>query len=105
MLSFARTAPVALRVDGGMASNGWLMQFLADILDTRVERPRITETTALGVAFLAGLRTGFYRSLEAIAEQWQREALFTPAMTADERARRYAGWQEAIARVRGGKAP
>ena len=98
-------APVALRVDGGMASNGWLMQFLADILDTRVERPRITETTALGVAFLAGLRTGFYRSLEAIAEQWQREALFTPAMTADERARRYAGWQEAIAKVRGGKAP
>jgi glycerol kinase len=98
-------APVALRVDGGMAVNGWLMQFLADILDTRVERPRITETTALGVAFLAGLQTGFYRSLEAIAEQWQREALFTPAMAADERARRYAGWRDAIARVRGGKAP
>ena len=98
-------ATVALRVDGGMAVNGWLMQFLADILDTRVERPRSTETTALGAAFLAGLQTGFYRSLEAIAEQWQREALFTPAMAADERARRYAGWREAIARVRGGKAP
>ena len=59
----------------------------------------------LGAAFLAGLWTGFYPSLEAIAEQWQREALFTPAMAADERARRYAGWQDAIARVRGGKAP
>ena len=95
-------APVALRVDGGMAVNGWLMQFLADILDTSVERPLITETTALGAAFLAGLHCGFYPSLDAIAGQWRREALFIPAMAADERDRRLAGWRAAIARVRGG---
>ena len=92
-------APVALRVDGGMVINGWLMQFLADMLDTQVERPKVTETTALGVAFLAGLHTGFYSSLDAIAGQWQREALFTPAMSEDERVLRYAGWQDAVARV------
>ncbi|MFP6730702.1 MAG: glycerol kinase GlpK [Alphaproteobacteria bacterium] len=92
-------APVALRVDGGMVVNGWLMQFLADMLDTQVERPKVTETTALGVAFLAGLHTGFYSSLDAIAGQWQREALFTPAMSEDERVLRYAGWQDAVARV------
>ena len=96
-------APVALRVDGGMAVNGWLMQFLADILDTTVERPLITETTALGAAFLAGLHCGFYPSLDAIAGQWQRDACFTPAMAADERARRLKGWRDAIARVRGPK--
>ncbi len=91
--------PVALRVDGGMAVNGWLMQFLADILDANVERPLITETTALGAAFLAGLHCGFYDSLEAIAGQWQRDALFTPAMAAGERDRRLKGWRDAIARV------
>ena len=90
---------VALRVDGGMVANDWLMQFLADILDADVERPLITETTALGAAYLAGLHTGFYPALDAIAGQWQREALFTPTMAADERAQRYAGWQDAIARV------
>ena len=93
-------SPVALRVDGGMAVNGWLMQFLADILDAPVERPLITETTALGAAFLAGLHTGFYPSLEALAGQWRRDALFTPSMDEGERAQRYAGWRAAVARVR-----
>ena len=91
--------PVALRVDGGMAVNGWLMQFLADILDTTVERPLITETTALGAAYLAGLHTGFYGSLDAIAGQWRRDALFTPAMADGERRARLAGWRDAISRV------
>ena len=91
--------PVALRVDGGMAVNGWLMQFLADILDTTVERPLITETTALGAAYLAGLHTGFYGSLDAIAGQWRRDALFTPAMADGEREARLAGWRDAISRV------
>ena len=93
-------SPVALRVDGGMAVNGWLMQFLADILDAPVERSLITETTALGAAFLAGLHTGFYPSLEALAGQWRRDALFTPSMDEGERAQRYAGWRAAVARVR-----
>ena len=99
MAADGATAPVALRVDGGMVANDWLMQFLADMLDTQVERPRVTETTALGAAFLAGLHTGFYSSLEALAGQWRREALFTPVMAEDERARRYGGWREAVARV------
>ena len=99
MAADSAAPPVALRVDGGMVANDWLMQFLADILDTSVERPQVTETTALGAAFLAGLHTGFYPSLDAIAGQWQRQALFTPAMAEDERARRLGGWREAVARV------
>ncbi len=96
-------APKALRVDGGMAVNGWLMQFLADILDLPVERPLITETTALGAAYLAGLHCGFYESLETIAGQWRRDARFTPAMDADERERRLKGWRDAVARVTAAK--
>ena len=79
-----------------------LMQFLADMLQTTVERPVVTETTALGAAFLAGLHTGFYPSLEAIAGHWQRDAVFTPTMAEDERQQRYDGWRAAVARVRGG---
>ncbi len=92
-------APVALRVDGGMVVNDWTMQFLADILDVPVERPTVTETTALGAACLAGLRTGFYPSLEAIAAQWRCERVFVPAMERDESDRRYAGWRAAVDRV------
>ena len=93
--------PAALRVDGGMVVNGRAMQFLADMLDVAVERPMVSETTALGAAGLAGLHTGFYLSLDAIAAQWQCQAVFTPAMDAAERERRYAGWRAAVARVRG----
>jgi|TARA_B100000959_G_scaffold147080_1_gene154453 glycerol kinase len=89
-----------LRVDGGMVENNWLMQFLADILDVTVDRPAVTETTALGVAYLAGLQTGLYPSTEAIAAQWQRQASFTPNMTADRRRQLYGAWCEAVARVR-----
>ena len=95
-------APVALRVDGGMAANDWAMQFLADVIGVPVERPVVTETTALGAAFLAGLHTGFYGSLEAVAAQWRRDAVFAPAMDADQRERRYGGWRAAVARVRSG---
>jgi glycerol kinase len=91
--------PQAIRVDGGMAVNDTLMQFLADMLDTAVERPVVTETTALGAAFMAGLHTGFFPSLDAIAGQWQRDARFDPAMAGDERQRRYDGWLAAVARV------
>jgi len=90
----------ALRVDGGLAVNDWAMQFLADIVGLPVERPSVTETTALGAAFLAGLRVGFYPSIEALARAWRRERRFEPAMSADERERRYAGWRAAVARVR-----
>ncbi|HYM30621.1 MAG TPA: glycerol kinase GlpK [Candidatus Cybelea sp.] len=92
--------PTALRVDGGLVVNDWAMQFLADILDVPVERPRVTETTALGAAYLAGLATGFYGSQTEIARQWQRDRRFTPDMAHERRETLYRGWQQAVARVR-----
>ena len=89
----------SLRVDGGMVVNDWLMQFLADILNVPVERPQVTETTALGAAFLAGLQTGVYDSLEQIAELWEREHYFEPVMKPVLRESLYAGWLDAIERV------
>jgi glycerol kinase len=102
MAADGASPPQAIRVDGGMAVNDTLMQFLADMLDITVERPMVTETTALGAAFLAGLHTGFFPSQGAIAGQWQRDARFDPTMAGDERQRRYQGWRAAVARVRSG---
>ena len=93
-------APSALRVDGGMVVNNWLMQFLADILGVPVERPEVTETTALGVAYLAGLQAGLYRDLEEIATHWQRQQRFQPRMPDERRAKLYRGWLNAVQRVR-----
>ncbi len=90
----------ALRVDGGMARNDWLMQFLADILDLPVERPVVTETTALGAAYLAGLGAGIFSSTDDIASRWRRDRLFEPGMKPALRDSLYAGWQEAVRRVR-----
>ncbi len=92
--------PSALRVDGGMVRNDWLMQFLADILDLPVERATMTETTALGAAYLAGLKAGFYRSIDDISEHWKCERVFRPSLSADERERLYTGWLDAVRRVR-----
>jgi len=92
--------PKTLRVDGGMAANDWVMQFLADILDLPVERPVVTETTALGAAYLAGLKVGMFTSPEDIAQRWQIDRVFRPQMSADQREALYAGWKEAVARVR-----
>ena len=89
----------ALRVDGGASRNNWLMQFQADMLGTRVERPAITETTALGAAYLAGMAAQFWAGPDEIAAQWRAERVFEPRMTTDERAQRYAGWKAAVARV------
>ena len=90
----------ALRVDGGMVVNSWVCQFLADILDVPVERPVVTETTALGAAYLAGLAVGLYPSLESLADVWRCERRFEPQMPAAARNRLYAGWQDAIRRSR-----
>jgi glycerol kinase len=92
--------PTALRVDGGMSANAWVMQFLADILDLPVERPVVTETTALGAAYLAGLQAGLFESTGDIARRWRRDRLFEPQMKEAERDRLYAGWRDAVARVR-----
>ncbi len=94
-------APRTLRVDGGMVANDWTMQFLADILDLPVERPRILETTALGVAYLAGLQIGAYNNVSEITERWRLDARFQPAMAPDERSRNLAGWSEALRRTLG----
>ncbi len=89
-----------LRVDGGAVANNFLMQFQADILGVPVQRPAVTETTALGAAYLAGLATGFWGSQEEIAVQWQVERSFEPVMSRDEREGLYAGWQKAVERAR-----
>jgi len=91
----------AIRVDGGMAANDWFCQFLAEVLDARVERPVEVETTALGAAFLAGLATGVWTDLAALAATWASGAEFRPAMAADRRAALHAGWQAALARALG----
>ncbi len=90
-----------LRVDGGMVANDWLLQMLADTLGVAVERPVVAETTALGAACLAGLRNGFFDGLDGFAETWQCAGRFEPAMGEDEREGRYAGWLDAVRRVRG----
>ncbi len=89
-----------LRVDGGGARNDMMMQFQADILDVPVVRPVVTETTALGAAYLAGLALGFWSSLEEIAGQWQMARRFEPTMAADERLSRLHKWQRAVDRSR-----
>lgn len=92
-----------LRVDGGMTINNWLMQALADVLGLVIERPRIIETTALGVAYLAGLKQGFFKSVDEIERLWQRELLFEPKCTESLRAMHYQGWLQAVERVRSGR--
>ena len=92
--------PVALRVDGGMVVNDWLLQFLADILGVQVERPVVTETTALGAAYLAGIKAGICGGPEEIAALWQSDARFEPQMETAARDDLYRGWTEAVARVR-----
>ena len=89
-----------LRVDGGAAANGFLMQFQADVLGVPVERPKLVETTALGAAFLAGITTGFWRSSAELARARKTDRRFTPKMKAAKRDELYRGWQDAVARVR-----
>lgn len=96
--------PTTLRVDGGLTANNWAMQFLADMLGVPVERPKVTETTALGAAYLAGLASGLYNSLDEIAGQWQRDRAFHPQLAPERRDALYRGWTVAVNRVLTGKA-
>lgn len=89
-----------LRVDGGMANNDWLMQKLADTLGCTVARPSVTETTALGAAYMAGLQLGFVDSTEEISALWKLESSWQQEQAEDWRERRYAGWLDAVARTR-----
>jgi glycerol kinase len=89
----------AIRVDGGMASSDWTLQFLADIAGRNVERPRSVETTALGAALVAGWMTGLYPAPETLADRWTFDRRFTGSMPQAERDRRLRGWREAVARA------
>ena len=89
-------APTRLRVDGGMVANDWLCQDLADMLAMSVERPRVIETTALGAAMLAGVGAGLFSSLEDAQSMWHADRVFEPAISADQRASRRAGWARAM---------
>ena len=92
--------PTNIRVDGGMSRNDWVMSFLADILGAEVERPEITETTALGAAFLAGLQSGIFDSIDTLTHHWKSDSIFTPRLTKAERDHAYEGWKSAVARIR-----
>ncbi|GGE89761.1 glycerol kinase GlpK [Stappia taiwanensis] len=93
-------ADMVLRVDGGMTVSDWTMQFLADSLGAPVDRPEVLETTALGAAWLAGWKASVWPDQDAFAERWRLERRFEPQMSAEERDRLYAGWQDAVARTR-----
>jgi glycerol kinase len=88
-----------LRVDGGMAASDWTMQCLADMLNAPVDRPRVLETTAIGAAYLAGLKAGMCPAPEVFAKHWRREKSFKPKMAAALRERKYAGWREAVRKL------
>ena len=88
-----------LKVDGGASRNNLLMQFQANVLSTNVIRPKVTETTALGAAYLAGLAVGYWESIEAVKQQWQEDVLFSPTISVDEAAALKDAWKEAVGRT------
>jgi glycerol kinase len=85
-----------LRVDGGATVNNQLMQFQSDILNTKVVRPKVTETTALGAAYLAGLAVGYWKNVDDIQQQWQVDKQFSPVMEEGKRNELVNGWQRAV---------
>ena len=90
-----------LRVDGGASANDMLMQMQADLLGVRVVRPRNTEATAMGAAYLAGLSVGYWKTPEVIAQQWQAEHVFEPTMAEKDRAAMRDRWNQALGRATG----
>lgn len=92
--------PSRLRVDGGMVVNDWVVQFLSDILGLPIQRPAVTETTALGAAYLAGLTSGIYASLDEVGQLWEQERQFDTQMKDSERNSLYNGWLDTVSRVR-----
>lgn len=89
----------SLKVDGGMVANDLLMQFQADILNVPVVRPIITETTALGAAYAAGLAVGFWKDFDELRKNWKQDRNWQPAMQAKQRDLLYAGWKKAVLRT------
>jgi glycerol kinase len=100
MQNDAGIALAELRVDGGATRNDLLMQFQADVLGVPVVRPEVTETTALGAAYLAGLAVGYWKNAAEIDGQWKAEKVFEPAMSRDEAQSLMHRWRDAVARCR-----
>ena len=96
-------SPSVIRVDGGMVGNDWFLQFLADILDVRVERPANVESTVLGAAYLAAYQCGLIDDLQQAGRLWRCDAVFEPRMPEDQRDALLSGWATAVARVRGAR--
>ena len=88
-----------LRVDGGMSASDWTMQFLSDIIGAPVDRPKVLETTAMGAAWLAGMRAGVYPDQKGFAADWALDRRFKPQMDEVTRERRYEGWKDAVRRT------
>ncbi len=99
MRAIGLAPPAALKVDGGMVQNDWFCQRLADLTGLPVERPAVTETTALGAAYLAGLAAGLFKSTDDIAARWALERRFEPATNPASRDALYDGWKTAVARI------
>jgi len=96
---WADAGDTVLRVDGGMTANNWAMQALADMLGAEVDRPKVLESTALGAAWLAGMKAGVYPDSEGFSKSWALERRFTPEMDETRREAKYAGWKDAISRT------
>ncbi|MBO41455.1 MAG: glycerol kinase [Pelagibacteraceae bacterium] len=88
--------PNLVKVDGGMIKNNWFSQFLSNIIDTKIIRPKVQETTALGAAFMAGLKIGVYKSLSDISKNWKIDQKFTPKISKSDRTKLLKGWDQAI---------
>lgn len=88
--------PKSVKVDGGMVSNNWFVQFLSEILKIKITRSKINETTALGAAYMAGYQTGIYRSLSDIKQNWKKDRDFKPKFNKSYRNKLLQGWQQAI---------
>ena len=91
--------PKLVKVDGGMVMNNWFSQFLADIINIKVLRPKVRETTALGAAFMAGLKIGVYKSLKDISKQWSLDRKFSNKINKNARNRLIKGWNTSIKRA------
>ena len=88
--------PSLIKVDGGMAKNNWFIQFLSNVLNVNIYRPQVDETTALGAAFMAGLKIGIYKSLNDIKKKWKVDKKFKPKISTKKRKKLIIGWSQAI---------
>ena len=88
--------PNIVKIDGGMVENNWFSQFLADIIDIKTERPKVLETTALGVALFAGYQIGVFKSLEQIKRKWKKDKIFKPKLSNSVRKKLLNGWKLSV---------